>query len=212
MHSLPIIGLVGGIGSGKSHIAKLFAKHGAAIIDADHFAHQALREPAIKHQLMHHWGPSIFTPEGQVDRKKLGAIVFRDPQEKARLESIVLPYIGDQIRSAIRQFEQAAHVPLAVLDAAILLETGWKSVCTALVFVDAPLELRINRVKSRGWDEAELHRREAAQWNLEKKKQLCDVVIPNFGDELLLERLVNETVIRYARPCGGNSPARSELN
>jgi dephospho-CoA kinase len=199
MQTLPLLGLVGGIGSGKSHVSGLFAKLGAVVVDADRIGHDALQQPDIKQKLRETWGETIFNAAGEVDRKKLGGIVFSAPNQKKKLEDFVYPFIGGRIHDALAQAQRDPNVPLAILDAALLLETGWNRVCTAVAFVDAPEAIRRERVKRRGWAEAELQRREAAQWSLEKKKQLCDLVIPNNGDEVLTERLVKEAFSRYSR-------------
>jgi dephospho-CoA kinase len=199
MQTLPLLGLVGGIGSGKSFVAALFAKHGAVVVDADKIGHEALQQHDTKQKLREMWADSIFNPAGEVDRRKLGVIVFSDPKQKKKLEDIVYPFIGGRIHEALDQAQRNPNVPLAILDAALLLETGWNRVCMAIAFVDAPDALRVERVRRRGWDTAELQRREAAQWSLEKKKQLCDLVIPNGGDEVLTERLVKEAFSRYSR-------------
>jgi dephospho-CoA kinase len=199
MQTLPLLGLVGGIGSGKSHVTGLFAKLGAVVVDADKIGHEALQQPDIKQKLREAWGESIFNSARDVDRRKLGGIVFSDPKQKKKLEDIVYPFIGGRVHEALDQAQRDDNVPLAILDAALLLETGWNRVCTAVVFVEAPDAIRLERVKRRGWDAPELQRREAAQWSLEKKKQLCDLVIPNSGDEVLTERLVKEAFSRYAR-------------
>ncbi|HQR09657.1 MAG TPA: dephospho-CoA kinase [Gemmatales bacterium] len=195
----PILGIVGGIGSGKSHVASLFARRGAYVIDADHLGHQALMNPDIKKQIKANWGDAVFNLEGQVDRKKLAAIVFSQPTEKARLEAIVFPFIGEGITSAIKRHQADSAVKLFILDAAILLETGWKEQCNAIIFVEASEATRLKRVAGRGWDSQELHRREASQWPLEKKKAACQHVIPNEGDELLTETLVKDLVNLYSR-------------
>lgn len=199
MQTLPLLGLVGGIGSGKSYVTGLFAKLGAVIVDADKIGHEALQQPDIKQKLREAWGEVIFNSAGEVDRRKLGGIVFSDGKQKKKLEDIVYPFIGGRIHEALDQAQRDDNVPLAILDAALLLETGWNRVCTAVVFIEAPDALRLERVKGRGWEAAELPRREAAQWSLEKKKELCDLVILNNGDEVLTERLVKEAFSRYAR-------------
>jgi dephospho-CoA kinase len=198
MGSLNILGLVGGIGSGKSYIASLFGKKGALVVNADVFAHEALRQPEIKDKLRTLWGEAIFAGD-EVDRPKVADLVFNDAEKRQQLEAIVLPYIHGRIQHTVAKAESDPNVPLVVLDAAILLETGYKPRITALAFVDTPELVRIERVKARGWDADELRRREAHQWSLEKKRQLSDVVIPNQGDEVLTERLVNELFTRYAR-------------
>ena len=197
--ALPVLGIVGGIGSGKSYVAGMFARQGAVVVDADRLGHEALKDPAILQKVMKFWGPIVFEKPGVVDRKKLGHLVFQDPAEKRRLESIVFPYIGAGIERELEEASRKPEVKLAVLDAAILLETGWGQHCQAVVFVEADEAVRRQRVTSRGWDEAEWKRREAAQWPLEKKKSECQQVISNNGDEVSLERLVNELVNRYSR-------------
>ena len=193
------VGLTGGIGSGKSYISSLFAKRGARVIDADQLGHEALLDPAIKRQIHLRWGNEVFTPSHEVDRKKLGHVVFRDPREKVALESLVFPFIRKGIEKQIQQAAQDAEVKLIILDAAILLETGWKEVCQAVLFVEAEEQVRLQRVASRGWDAAELHRREAAQWPLASKRAHCQHIIPNNGDEVSTDHLVNELFTRYAR-------------
>lgn len=195
----PILGIVGGIGSGKSFVAALFARHGAHVIDADQLGHQALMNPDIKKQIKANWGEAVFNLEGEVDRKRLAAIVFSQPNEKARLEAIVFPFIGEGIVSAIKRYQADPAVKLFILDAAILLETGWKEHCNAVIFIEASEATRLKRVAGRGWDSDELHRREASQWPLEKKKAACQHTIPNEGDELLTETLVKRLITQYVR-------------
>ncbi|MFT3879769.1 MAG: dephospho-CoA kinase [Gemmatales bacterium] len=195
----PILGIVGGIGSGKSHVASLFARHGAHVIDADQLGHQALMHPDIMKQIQGNWGVAVFNPEGEVDRKKLAAIVFSQPSEKARLEAIVFPFIGEGIVNAIKGHHSDPSVKLFILDAAILLETGWKEHCNAVIFIEATEATRLKRVAGRGWDAEELHRRETSQWPLEKKKAACQHVIPNEGDEVLTDTLVKNLINLYVR-------------
>lgn len=195
----PILGIIGGIGSGKSYIAALFARHGAHVIDADQLGHQALMNSDVKKHIKANWGEAVFDLEGEVDRKKLATIVFSQPTEKARLEAIVFPFIGDGIVSAINRYQSDPSVKLFILDAAILLETGWKEHCNAVIFIEASEATRLKRVAGRGWDAEELHRREASQWPLEKKREACQHMIANEGNEVLTESLVKDLVNQYAR-------------
>jgi dephospho-CoA kinase len=195
----PILGIVGGIGSGKSYVASLFAKQGAHVIDADRLGHLALQDTQIKKQIKERWGEDVFNDKDEVDRKKLASIVFAQPQEKARLESMVFPFIRQGILDDIHQYQSDNRVKLFILDAAILLETGWKEHCDAVIYVDASESTRLKRVAGRGWTMEELQRREASQWSLEKKKAACRHVIPNEGDEVLTESLVKDLVNQYAR-------------
>lgn len=197
--SVPVLGIVGGIGSGKSYVASLFAKRGALVLDADQFGHLALKQPAILSQVQARWGTAVLDKLGQVDRKKLGALVFHHAHDKQHLEALVFPFIKQSIENGIATAAQDNQIKLVILDAAILLETGWRATCQALVYVDASEPVRLKRVAHRGWDAAELRRRESTQWPLEQKKAACQHVIPNQGDEVLTESLVNELYSLYAR-------------
>jgi dephospho-CoA kinase len=195
----PILGIVGGVGSGKSYVASLFAKQGACIIDADHLGHLVLLNSSIKQKIKALWGEAVFDDQGEVDRKLVANIVFTQPQEKAKLEGIVFPFISQGILNTIHQYETDNRVKLFILDAAILLETGWKDHCDAVIFVEASEATRLKRVASRGWSAEELHRRESSQLPLEKKKAACQHTIPNEGDEVLTETLVKDLVNQYLR-------------
>jgi dephospho-CoA kinase len=178
----PIIGLVGGIGAGKSLAAALFAERGARVIDADSLGHEALRQPAIRVQVQNRWGSEVMASDGQVNRRRLGAIVFADPKERDALQAIVFPWIDRRIREEIARAEADPAVRLIVLDAAIMQETGWDAACCRVVFLDAPREQRLARlVKNRGWTAQELTAREQAQMDTEQKRARSDDVITNDG-------------------------------
>ncbi len=195
----PILGIVGGIGSGKGYIASLFAKQGGYVIDADRLGHLALLNTEVKKQIKEQWGDAVFNDKEEVDRKKLASIVFAQPQEKATLESMVFPFIRQGILNAIHQHQSDSRVKFFILDAAILLETGWKEHCDAVIFIEASEGTRLKRVAGRGWTIDELRRREASQWPLERKKAACQHVIPNEGDKVLTESLVKDLANQYAR-------------
>lgn len=212
---VPVLGIVGGIGSGKSYVSSLFAKLGAHIIDADRIGHEVLTRPAIIKAIHDTWGNAVFDSQlstlnpqpgshnsqlsSQLSRKKLGAIVFADPIEKAKLEALVHPLIRGEIERQIHEASSNPAIKLVILDAAIMLETGWNDACQAVIFVEASESVRLQRVARRGWDSAELQKREASQWPLEKKKSHCQHIIPNEGDEVFTQTLVNALFIRYAR-------------
>jgi len=177
-----ILGLVGGIGSGKSAVASELAKHGGAVINADQFGHEALGQAEIRQQVVAHFGQNILDAKGAIDRKKLGAKVFADVKELRALATIVFPLIGRRIREEIDRSRRCAEVRFVVLDAAVMLEAGWNDACDKLIFVDAPRSLRLERVRQqRGWSEADLQAREALQLPLEEKRRRADAVIRNDG-------------------------------
>ncbi len=176
----PVLGLVGGIGSGKSAVAAELTRHGGCLINADLLGHEALRQADIKKQVVAHFGQDILDKRVAIDRKKLGAKVFTDVSELRVLEAIVFPFIGQRIRAEIDKARRRAEIHFIVLDAAIMLESSWSGVCDKLIFVDAPFEIRRARVQQqRGWSEAELRARENLQWPLDEKKRRADAVLDN---------------------------------
>ncbi len=179
----PVVGLIGGIGSGKSAVAELFAEMGGYVIDADRLGHEALRQPDIAAQVVQRWGPRVIDSGGGVNRRLLAKIVFNDPAQRQALEALVFPWIERRIQEELIKADQDPEAAFIVLDAAILLETGWGRVCDQLVFVDAPQALRLERLAaSRGWTADEVAAREQAQMGLEEKKAHAQTVIANAGD------------------------------
>jgi dephospho-CoA kinase len=177
---LPTLGIIGGIGSGKSVVADALQALGGHLIAADQLGHEALQQADIKAQLVKRWGKQILDENGEPDRKCIGAIVFADPKERRALEAIVFPYIENRIADEIAAAQARPDEKFIILDAAIMLEAGWDQQCDHIIFVEAPREVRLARLKEkRGWDEAKLLRREAAQMPLEEKRRHADAVIVN---------------------------------
>ena len=181
--NLPTIGIVGGIGSGKSLVAKIMQTLGGYLIAADPLGHEALQQADIRAKLAERWGSAVLDEQGNVDRKPLGRIVFADVTELKALEALVFPYIEKRILQEMAYARTRPDVKFIVLDAAILLETGWHEYCGKIVFVDAPRAVRLTRLKDkRGWNEQELERREKVQLPVEEKRGHADAVIVNDGD------------------------------
>jgi dephospho-CoA kinase len=179
---IPIIGIIGGIGSGKSAVADAMQHLGGHLIAADRLGHDALLQPDIKPKVIERWGEAILDNQGNPDRKKIAAIVFSKREELRALEALVLPSIEKRILHEIECARSRPGVKFIILDAAILVEAGWARHCDKIVFVDAPRELRQARLKEqRGWDEAELDRREQMQMPLAEKMNRADAVIVNDG-------------------------------
>jgi dephospho-CoA kinase len=184
------IGLVGGVASGKSLVAKMLVELGTGLLDADRAGHAVLAEDrAIHKALRQRWGDAIFAADGRVDRAALAQRVFGaasgTEEERQFLEGLLHPRIRVRLEDQRKQFE-AEGKPAAVLDAPLLLEAGWDAACDLVLMVDTPRESRLQRALERGWTEAEFARREAAQWPVDQKRRAADVVIPNDGsvDEL----------------------------
>ncbi len=187
----PVIGLAGGIGSGKSTVARMLADLGCVVADSDAAARAALEDPAIRDRIVAQWGSEILDDAGRIDRSKMAAIVFSDPQQRRQLESITHPWIEARRRE---QFDAApADAPALVIDAPLLFEAGLDAECDAVIFVDTPREVRLSRVRdNRGWDEAELRRREDSQLPLDAKRFRADDIVFNNGDVCELEEQVRQ--------------------
>ena len=179
-----IIGVLGGVASGKSLVARQFAGLGGGVLDADQAAHEVLQLPHVETAVRRRWGAAVFGPDGRIDRARLARIVFaagpEAQRERESLEQLTHPEIAGRLK---RQAETlaAAGAPLAVLDAALLLEAGWDKCCEKLVFVAAPREARLARALARGWDEEEFAAREGSQESLDRKRARADVMIDNSG-------------------------------
>jgi len=179
----PIIGLVGGIGSGKSFVAKLFAELGCLVVDSDAQVTQAYRDPMVVKALRGWWGDQVLHSDGTVNRSAIAARVFADAGEKRRLENLLHPMVHAAREAQMRAAGGDSQVVAYVWDTPLLLEAGLGPQCDAIVFVDTPFEHRLARVGSRsGWDEAELRRREKSQMALDSKRALAEYVISNAAD------------------------------
>jgi len=178
----PVVGLTGGIGSGKSTVAAMLAELGAVVIDADKVGHDVYRPgTAGFRRVVEAFGGDIVGADGTIDRPKLGARVFADRAELARLNALVHPLIGDEIRRRMQAaFAESGDRPI-VVEAAIMMEAGWRFFDRIWVVVVDP-ETAIARVTaSRGQTREEIERRIAAQLSNAERERLADLVIRNDG-------------------------------
>jgi dephospho-CoA kinase len=174
----PIIGITGGIGAGKTTVARMFEALGAAVVDSDLLAHEELRQPDVGEELRGWWGDAILGPDGGVSRRAIAQIVFDAPGELDRLEKLLYPRINRRREALVDGYEADPAVRAVVFDAPKLHEAGLDRLCDAIVFVDADWETRVSRVKEkRAWDEAELRRREDLQISLDSKRSNADYVL-----------------------------------
>lgn len=181
-----VIGVLGGIASGKSWVARRLCRQGDECIDADQIAREVLESAPAREWLLAQLGAQALNPDGSPNREWLAKRIFQDPAAKERLESFTHPRVRDRIRARLEDAiaRRAARV---VLDVPLLLEneaaqglTGW---CHELVFVDSDPATRDRRaVETRGWKSGEVARREAQQLPLELKRARASTVIANFGD------------------------------
>ena len=157
----PIIGLAGGIGAGKSTVAKLLGEHQLAVIDSDQLNHQQLSDPEIVATLVDWFGPQMVDAVGQVRRDRMAKIVFDDPKQKARVEELLHPRVQVQREQLLRQHLADPTIRAVVLDSPLLFEVGLDRQCDCVVFVDAPDDQRLARVATeRGWTAPQLRQRE----------------------------------------------------
>src|SRR5262249_42900576 len=136
--------------------------------------------------------------KGEVNRRKLGMIVFADSRERKVLETLVFPWIERRINEEIAQAQGDPSVKFVVLDAAIMLEAGWAGACGRLVFVDAPREQRLQRLaEERGWSAQGVEKREGSQWPLSEKQKRADWILDNSGSPEELSRQVRELLKQW---------------
>ena len=174
-----VLGIAGGIGSGKSKVAALFGNLGWLVIDFDVEVRKALSTVAVRDTLVDWWGERVLDGDGNLDRKAVAAIVFADETERLRLESLLHPMVL-MTRDEAQRLARDAGAPGIVLDAPLLFESGQDAACDVVVFVEASLETRLRRVREhRGWTEEDLRTREASQMSIEEKLARCRFSVTN---------------------------------
>ena len=212
----PVIGLTGGIGSGKSAVARLLAERGVAIVDADAAAHQVYRAGTTGwKQIVAAFGREILDAAGAISRRKLGALVFHDAGARARLNAIVHPQVRRSLREQAARLQRrgvaavAVEVPLLV--EAIRNEPGWRRMFDEIWVVTAPEAQVIERVRARGsMSEATIRAVIAAQLTPEQRLPYADVVIDNRGSmEQLRSRVAQLWRARFETAPEAEPPTRS---
>ena len=189
----PIIGVLGGVGSGKSTVAAEFAKLGCAVIDADKIAHELLDREAVKEKIIASFGKAILDSAEKINHKKLADIVFADADKLSLLNKIIHPLVLERAEQLIKQINRQNQIKAIVLDMPLLAEVGWDRRCDKLVFVDCERQLRINRAKKTGlFDENQHKIRENFQISLDNKRNIADNVIDNnSGFSMLVRQVVD---------------------
>jgi dephospho-CoA kinase len=195
---LKFVGLTGGIGSGKSTVARMIRDKGVPVIDADDLARAVVAPGQPAHTEITTMWPDVAMPGGPIDRKKLGARVFSDPSARARLEAITHPRIHEHATAEARRLEKAGH-RLAFYEASLLVETGRHRDFDGLVVVAAADdEQRIARVMARdSLTRAEVLARMAAQLPMADKRRVATHVIDNSGDEAATRRQVADLLASF---------------
>jgi dephospho-CoA kinase len=188
-----VIGLAGGVASGKSLVAGVLADLGAAVIDSDRMAHEELENPEVIATFRQWWGPQVCTPSGAIDRAAMADVIFNRPDERARMEAYLYPRLEERRVKLMNRYCRDAAVTAIVLNSPLLYDVGLDRVCDTVIFVSCEREQRVQRVAdSRGWTEAELDRREKLQKPLDEKERLADHVVINDSSVDALRSLVTD--------------------
>ena len=201
-----VIGLTGGIGTGKSEVARLLQSLGAVVINADEVGHEAYAPNSESwYEVVDAFGKEILQPSGQIDRGRLGTIVFSDTKQLDKLNAIMHPRMALMVADKIQCF-RVQGVETVVVEAALLFEAGWDSLVDEVWTTDSPVELVIERLQARnGMSEEEVRRRIGSQMDPAERVKRSDLVVDNSGDVAVLEKTVgtlwdarvNERTERY---------------
>ncbi|MHC4552397.1 MAG: dephospho-CoA kinase [Planctomycetota bacterium] len=180
MEKKPTIGILGGVGSGKSVVSRAFGELGCVIIDADVIAHEVLALPEIAELVIGHFGPTVQDSGGGIDRSALGRMVFEDPDGLAYLNSLIHPKVLKKCQQLLADYGNDPAAAAMVLDMPLLVEVGWEKQCDFLVFVDCHEAKRLERAGKNGKiDPAQLKKREKCQISLDKKRQIAHYIVYN---------------------------------
>jgi dephospho-CoA kinase len=185
------VGLTGGVASGKSTVSRILSELGAVVIDADLLAREAVdRDTDGLAEVVAAFGPEVLTPAGDLDRPALGALVFADEARRRTLEAIIHP----RVRARAAEIEASAPEGAVVVhDIPLLAETGQGAAFDAVVVVDVPTELQVERmVRDRGWTPEEAASRIAAQATREERRAIATYVVDNTGTIEDLRRRLSE--------------------
>jgi dephospho-CoA kinase len=185
-----IIGILGGIGSGKSTVAAEFAKLGCKVIDADKIVHELLEKKAVREKIVGLFGLAILDSAGKIDHRKLAEVVFADADKLSSLNKTIHPLVLERAEVLIKQYNRQNQVKAIVLDMPLLAEVGWAGRCNKLIFVDCKRQLRLDRAKKAGFDENQFKIRENFQISLDNKAGLADNIVDNNSGLLALAKQV----------------------
>jgi dephospho-CoA kinase len=194
MRRFLLVGLTGGIATGKSTVSAMFAHLGAKIVDADLLAREVVMpgQPAYA-EIVREFGPDVLQEDGSLDRKRLGAIVFADAAKRRRLEAITHPAIHARQQRILSVYDEEAFEGVVIWDAAVLIESGSAKRMDRVVVVVADPDTELGRLMARdGFSEEEARPRIASQMPLSEKVKVADYVIDNSGTRAETERRVRE--------------------
>lgn len=188
------IGLTGGIATGKSTVSRMLARRGAAVIDADLIAREIM-EPGhpVLAAVAQQFGQAVLHPDGTLNRKKLGEIVFSQPEARKALESLTHPAIRAEMKQRLSELEAADPQRLVVADIPLLYESGLEALYDEIMVVYVPRELQLSRLIDRdNLSEEEAEKRLGAQMDIELKKERADILIDNSRGLTETERQIDD--------------------
>jgi dephospho-CoA kinase len=189
----PIIGILGGICSGKSSVAQEFAKLGCDVIDADRIVHELLDTAQIKKEVVNYFGPSILNSKGSINHNILANEAFSSQEKLAQLNDIIHPLVLGRVEELIKQYNETLGVKAIVLDMPLLMEVGWEKKCDVLIFVACDYDERLKRAKKKALlDEKQLKVKENFQISLDKKIDIADNTVNNNSGFSALAKQVSD--------------------
>lgn len=175
-----VIGLAGGIGSGKSTVAAQLGRLGAEVLDADVMVHELLREPGVIRRVVRRFGKDVLGRRGTINREKLGRLAFTSGKDIRELEKLLHPGVVRRVKRRIAELRRRRGKHVVVIDAPLLFEAGMHRLCDEIVFVHAPKLERLKRLReTRGWSRTTLENREKLQKPLNYKRRNADTVVRN---------------------------------
>ena len=196
----PVIAIVGGIGSGKSEVAKLFARSGGMLFDADAEVRDLFKDEGVRKNIRDYFGESVFDSAGNVDRPALAKVVFGNTEKRLFLESILHPLVLKKVEQKIQDLGNFSESSFLVLDIPLLLEKNWRKLCSLLVFVDCNSDERLRRCMARGWTQAEWESRENSQMPLTDKASICDHIIDNSSSYDFTQKQIDDLLKLWNLP------------
>ncbi|OHB56717.1 MAG: dephospho-CoA kinase [Planctomycetes bacterium GWF2_42_9] len=180
MNKKPIIGILGGISSGKSTVAKVLLEMGCGVVDADKIAKDLLFNNQVKDEIRAAFGDTVFDSAGNIDKPKLAEAVFDDSAAVSKINSIIHPRVMRKTQGLIEQFQADDGIKAVVLDIPLLMEVGWEKRCDKLIFVASEEHIRLERAAKKGkFDEKLLKKREKFQISLDKKRKISHYILNN---------------------------------
>ena len=199
-HKKLVIGILGGIASGKSTVAAQFGKLGCGVIDADQIAHKLLDEPDIREKIISIFRTGVLDKDGRIDRHKLAQAAFSRKEDISKLTNILHPPVIAEVERQVQQLQEDTTVKAIVLDMPLLAEVGWDKRCDTLVFVQCDEKKRVKRAGKMGvFGPDELKKRENFQISLDRKARIAENTVDNNSDLSALARQVAEIFPKIVR-------------